>query len=150
MLFQSAFVPNLLVLSLLSPLSQTESWKATKFLAPLGTSKLSFRYVDGGSKEADRELPTLFLNSTGWLQGINGNGFLVDSAGLRPLASALDKVFQGLPQRRVRLNIYLEDEEHTPVWILLEFLANAKAAADPNKEITIFIVSRPKWVLNPY
>ena len=149
MFFQIAFIPYVLLSWFLSPLSETELWRTPNFLERLGSSKLSFKHVDGGSKEEHQELLTLFLNSYGNLQDLRGGCFLVDSSGIRPLESAMDKVFQDFPQRQVRLNIYLQDEEHTPVWVLLRFLANAKASADPNKEITVFIVSRPKWVLNP-
>jgi hypothetical protein len=149
MFFQIVFIPYVLLLWFLSPLSETELWRTPNFLERLGSSKLSFKHVDGGSKESHPELLTLFFNSYGNPRDLRGDSLLEDSSGVRPLESALDKVFQGFAQRQVRLCIYLEDEEHTPVWVLLRFLADAKASADPNKEITVFIVSRPKWVLNP-
>jgi hypothetical protein len=149
MLFQTMLI-RIVLLFLLSPVSHAHFCKTKNFVEQLSGPKLSFKFVDGGSKKVDRELLTLFLDSCGGLQDLAGTRFLVDSAGVHPLETCLGKVFQAFPQRHVALNISLEDEEHTPIWILLRFLLNVKASSDPNKEITVFILTRPKWILNPY
>jgi hypothetical protein len=140
-------IQSIVVSLLLSPISGANSWKATKLFELMGSPRFNVKFLEGDSPKVERNLLNLFLSSDGWVQDLRGTCFLVDSTGVHPLATVL---FQGFTQKQVRMNISLEDEEHTPLWVFLRFMAQAKASSDPNKETTVFILSRPKRVLNHY